>query len=548
MLKHLFIKNFALIQEVNIDFSKGYTVFTGETGSGKSIFLNALFLILGERADYKVIGPDMDKAIVEATFDLAAIDIKRYFENLDIDYEEETIIRREISKQGKSRAFINDIPVQLTTLKEIVGRLIAIHSQYNTLELKNKEYQMFVLDVLADTLQQRKDFELDFSAFMTLTKLLNDKESLLHEQVKNNDYTMFQLQEIVDLQVDSTDFLELEKQLKALENAGEINQLKETIEALFLGDNGMITQLSNLRNSTQRLHQLTDSEEQNLQRIESLFIETKDLANEYSADDQLTISEYEVQELTLKLDRYNAILRKHRLNNQEEILELKQRLQQSVSGNEELAEEIESLKKQIQKDEKLLLNKAKTLHLNRLKPLSEIEKRFQIELAALKLPNTQLTFDINENSTAKKSGCTDLNLLFSANLGIPPVGIENAASGGELSRVMLVIQKLISEKVALPTLFFDEIDTGVSGDVAQKMGTLLKEMGTHMQLFAISHLPQVAAKAEHHYKVEKNVIGDRTLTEINPVLADDRVTEIARLMSGDVVNAAAIENARLLMN
>lgn len=547
MLKHLFIKNFALIQEVSIDFSKGYTVFTGETGSGKSIFLNAIHLILGERADYKVIGPDQDKAIVEATFDLSNIDIQSFFEINDIEFDTETIIRREISKQGKSRAFINDTPVQLTTLKEIASRLIAIHSQYNTLELKNKEYQLFVLDVLAETLKDRLVFEEKYVAFSQLKKQLIEKENSLFEHTKNSDFSQFQLQELQELNLDSTNFEEIEVRLKMVENASEINAYTDQISTLFSGESGVVELLTQAKNTIQKLHALTDKEEQKIQRIDELLIESKDLSNDFSLNDKADISDLEIQTLTFQLDKFNTLLRKHRLANQSELLQLMASLNDSVSGNEILVEEIEKLKAIIVKTELKLQESALTLHKNRLKPLPELENRFQMELAALKLPNTRLQFDLQKMEAMKKTGASDLNMLFSANLGITPVAIENAASGGELSRVMLVIQKMISEKIALPTLFFDEIDTGVSGDVAQKMGALLKQMGENMQLFAISHLPQVAAKAQHHYKVEKNIVGERTLTAITPVLASDREVEIARLMSGDTVNDAAIENARLLM-
>ena len=547
MLKHLFIKNFALIQEVSIDFSKGYTVFTGETGSGKSIFLNALNLILGERADYKVIGPDQEKAVVEATFDLTKVDIQSLFESFDIDFENETIIRREITKQGKSRTFVNDIPVPLTTLREITSRLVSIHSQYNTLDLKRKDYQLFVLDILAGTYAKRKDFETQYSSVQQLKKSLQAKEDLLFEQAKNQDYLQFQLSELVELDLEGTDFNALELQLKTVENAGEIVQLTEQVSSIFTDDKGIISLLALAKSSAQRLANLDEKNQDLLDRILAMDIEAKDLAGELDGSVEVELTEYEVQAIIAKMDRYNSALRKHRLTSQEELLALYNELSQSVAGSEDLQAEIEALKVKVQSAEQALRKDALSLHKERLKPIKELEERFGSELAALKLPHTRLKFDVKEMAEPVKTGISDLNLLFSANVGMEPVSIENAASGGELSRVMLIIQKMISERIALPTIFFDEIDTGVSGDVAQRMGDLLNQMGTHMQLFAISHLPQVAAKAQFHYRVEKSIVGERTLTQITPVLGDDRVVEIARLMSGDVVNDAAMENARLLM-
>ncbi len=547
MLTHLFIKNFALIQEVSIEFKKGYTVFTGETGSGKSIFLNALNLILGERADYKVIGPDADKAVVEATFDLSSVNIQSFFEQFDIDYEVETIIRREVTKQGKSRTFVNDIPVPLSTLKELTGKLISIHSQYNTLDLKRKEYQLFVLDILANTWQDRKSFEEAFVSVQKIKKTLAEKEEQLLETSKNQDYILFQLNELNELELTSTNFEDLERQLKSIENAGEIKHLNELVTNLFEDEKGIISLLATAKNSLQRLVNLDPSNDDKLQRLIALEIESKDLVNEFETSREIEISDFEIQTLLTKVDKFNSALRKHRLSSQEELLEVYTKLAATIEGSEDLQDEIESLKEKIHILDADILVKASKLHEKRLKPIESLEKKFSEELSALKLPNTRIKFELKPLQIPNKTGISDLDLLFSANIGMDPVAIENAASGGELSRVMLIIQKLISEKIALPTLFFDEIDTGVSGDVAQRIGFLLQQMGENIQLFAISHLPQVAAKAQWHYKVEKKIAGERTLTEINPVNGEDRVVEIAKLMSGDVVNAAAIENARLLM-
>lgn len=549
MLKSLYIQNFALLQEVKLTFKSGYTVITGETGSGKSILLNALNLLLGDRADYKVIGPISDKAIVEAEF---AIDSKRFqtfFESNDIDFYELTIIRREISTQGRSRAFINDVPVQLTTLKEFSEQLVSIHSQYNTLDLKRKEYQLEVVDTLVGINAQKNDFQAAFSDYKHLSSELESLKEQLALQLKDKDYNEFQLNELEQLQLDSTDFSSIENELKRIENSDELKSVFERLKSELGTDNAIIDRLYEMKSLTGRSTRLDRLFESLEERLQVVLIELKDI--DVTVADQLlelTIDPARKFELEQQMDQFNHSLTKHKCANQSELLELFQRLQLLVNNSDELQFKVEKLANKVESAYQLTFQKATALHQSRIAGVPLVETELKTLLYDLKLPETELKFELSKADQLTSNGLTKLAFLFSANKGMPLVPIENAASGGELSRVMLALQKMISSKQFMPTVFFDEIDTGVSGDVAQKIGVLLQLMGNSMQLVAISHLPQVVAKANHHFKVEKNSNQDRTQTTIVELSSEERIHEIARLMSGEQINEAAISNAKALMN
>lgn len=549
MLKSLYIQNFALLQEVKLTFQSGYTVITGETGSGKSILLNALNLLLGDRADYKVIGPVSDKAIVEAEFAIDAKRFQSFFESNDIDFYELTIIRREISTQGRSRAFINDVPVQLTTLKEFSEQLLSIHSQYNTLDLKRKEYQLEVLDTLLGITHQKIDFQTSFSEFKELSSELESMKEQLALQLKDKDYNEFQFNELEQLQLKSTDFNSIENELKRIENSDELKSVFERIQGELGADNAVVDRLYELKSLAGRSARLDALFESLEERLQVVLIELKDI-DETVADQlmELTIDPARKFELEQQMDQFNRSLTKHKCANQSELMELYERLQLLVNHSDELQFEVEKLAKQVDLAYQLAIQKAIELHQARITGVPVVETELKTLLSDLKLPETELKFELSKVEQLTSNGLTKLAFLFSANKGMPLVPIENAASGGELSRVMLALQKMISSKQQMPTVFFDEIDTGVSGDVAQKIGVLLQSMGNSMQLVAISHLPQVVAKANHHFRVEKNSHQDRTQTTIVELSSEERIQEIARLMSGEQINEAAISNAKALMN
>ncbi len=548
MIRSLRIDNFALIEQAQIQFQSGFTVITGETGSGKSILLNALQLIFGERANFQVIGASKNKSIVEAEIDISNFNVKAFFEENELDYFDSTIVRREIYKQGRSRAFINDIPVQLSVLRQFTTKLIHIHSQYNTLELKDKEYQLRLLDVLSGNLEKRSAFAEQFSALQADKRKLKALNDQLAELSQKQDYNSFQIEELESLQLDNTDYEKIQEQLNQAENAQDIQAAFSAILEGLEGDNGLDDQLQRLISialqdvkSNERLKELKS-------RLESVRIELKDISTEAQTSTELEeLNPEQLAEFAEKMDAYNKVLFKHRLQTQEQLTALQQELTGSSESLESLKSEIAQLEMSVEGKEAKLQSLATELHKHRAASAPKISNAIQASLDALKLPNTVLQFQMEQTGELSKWGNTSLEILFSPNKGIPPVPIHSAASGGELSRVMLALQNLMSKKEQLQTVLFDEIDTGVSGDVAQKMGALLKEMGESMQVIAITHLPQVAAKGGQHLSVRKEVINDVTRTFIQELDENERLLETARLMSGDQINDAALENARALM-
>lgn len=549
MLVKLLVKNFALIDEVQLNFSEGFSVITGETGSGKSILLNALHLLLAQRADTKVIGKASDKSIVEGEFEIASLNLEPFFKANDIDYFDQVIIRREINNQGRSRAFINDVPVQLTTLKELSEQLLSIHSQYNTLELKDKKYQMEVLDVLIGAKDLKNKFAASFKTFKSLMQANQQLKDELANAIKEKEYNAFLLNELESLQLEQIDFAQVEEQFRRLENAEDIQSAMVNCSNVLSMENGVIDNLNALRSSIAKLAKVDSRIDAVYNRLENSISELKDL--DYVCQDIVDssdLNEEKKNELQAKVDTYNALLLKHRVNTQEDLITIFQSLNQKVVGLTDLEERLVKNELDLKVANDQAFEEANKLHAFRVKHAGQVENNVKTLLEDLKLPGTRLKFELEQSPELSENGITKAAILFSANAGIDLIPIEKAASGGELSRVMLALQKMISEKQNMPTIFFDEIDTGVSGDVAEKIGNLLNNMGKHAQLFAISHLPQVAAKANQHYSVMKQQKNGLTVTSINLLTLEDRVTEIARLMSGETINEAAFLNAKALMN
>ena len=538
MLQQLHISNFALIDEATISLNKGYTVITGETGSGKSILLNALNLILGERADFTVIGPKSNKAIVEAEFQDCS-QFESFFTENDLDFEKEIIIRREISKDGKSRAFINDSPVSLTVLKALSIQLVQIHSQYNTLELKSKSYQLEVLDILAGLDKERIIFFQEFKKLQLNKRELQSKQEELDQALKSQDYNQ--------LQLSKTDYGKIENELLKLEQSEQLTSIFGELASLT-DENNFYEKLLQTKYALEKVAHLDSEIKEIKDRTSSILLDLKELANDavsyLESSSESSESKYE---LTEKVDAYNRILNKHRLTTQAQLLELEEEISKQTSSVDELQLKVNQLQDSIIKEEKELVKTATAMHTKRITAVEPIISALNLLLTDLKLPHTKLEIDLTLNEELSNFGNSHVAFLFSANLGVAPVPIEKAASGGELSRLMLALQQLISEKRALPTILFDEIDTGVSGDVAQKMGNLLKKMGERVQLIAISHLPQVAAKAAHHFVVSKELVAERMSTKVIQLNESERIKEVARLMSGEQITDAALKNAEFLM-
>lgn len=548
MLQALRIRNFAIIDSLELHFSSGFTVITGETGSGKSILLNALHLILGERSNNAVIGVNGDKAVVEADFFIENFALKSFFTDNDLDYESKTIIRREINKNGKSRAFINDTPVNLNLLKELTSQLVNIHSQYNTLELKEKKFQMEVLDTLANLNDDKNSFQNLYSAFKSKQTAFIRKEEQFKNLSAKKDYTAFQLEELNALKLNETDFHKIEQKIKFLENREHILNVLQQLNTAIDDEPGIVPILSQIKNKLIKEFGEDEKLFEFSERLTSSILELKELSLESgSYMERLLDNNSNIEEYIQKIDAYQHCLRKHNVQSQDQLIDVWNNFSKEIIDADGLSQELENLQIEINNLNRALTEKAHHLHESRVGAARIIEDEVQLLLRDLKMSNTQFVFNLSTNQEFNSSGLTDIKMLFSANQGIDPIPIEKAASGGELSRVMLSIQKLLAHKKQLPTVLFDEIDTGVSGEVAHNIGLLLKEMGENVQLIAITHLPQVAAKARHHFKVSKLQHNDQTNVEVNFLNTDERVSEVARLMSGELITDAAIENAKHLM-
>lgn len=547
MLTALTIRNFALIDHLELHFSKGFTVFTGETGSGKSIILGALHLIMGERADYDVIRDNSSKSVVEATFRIEKNDFSFFFDENNIDFFEETIIRREIYPSGKSRAFVNDTPVQLNILQKLSSRLVKIHSQYQTYSLKSKRFQLQLIDDLSGI--ELHAYQQEFHKWKHLQQKVHIVKEQLSEAEKQMDYIQFQIEELEQLQLDKYNYSELESQLRLLENATEIIRLFNVTNLCLSSENGIIYQLNNLSSQLLKSNQLHPELKNLSERLHSIIMELKDMdETAVNTAENLEIPLDEKEVLMAKTDAFNRMLQKHRCDNQADLQSLLVDFQNKNTSTEETKEDYHRLQKQLKEQVIKVKEMAIEIHQERQLHTGGIIQQIVMQLKELKLPDAQLSIQVQPLEELNEYGASDVEIYFTSNKGSELKPITKAASGGELSRLMLVLEKLLSEKKELPTLLLDEIDTGVSGEVALKMGNILKEMGENMQLFTITHLPQVAAKGQHHLKVYKEELSGRTITSVRPLSTEERFVEIASLMSGEEINEAAIENAKILMN
>jgi DNA repair protein RecN (Recombination protein N) len=548
MISSLRIENFALIDSANIKFDSGFTVITGETGSGKSILLNALNLILGERANFSVIGNKGDKSFVEAELNIAKFGLEEFFTFNELDYFDKTIVRREISKQGRSRAFINDTPVQLSVLKAFSSQLIHIHSQYNTLELKELSFQLKVLDVLANTSEMNLNYQREYAKYVFSKKAINVKKRTLEDSLSQADYNEFQLQELTELHLNDVDYDKTQIEVTKAENSDEIRQGFSSILQVLQGTDSITERITELISSLAKSVEFDSSLSEIKSRLETISVELNDIVDDSEQGARkVEFDPRKLDELISKIDNYNRILVKHRVNSQEELVTVFESLASSSISLTELKNDILNLESSLLVDYEKLSNLAKELHQKRSAATKDIQNLIKKELSELKLENTELIFSLSKNTELNTTGISHLEILFSPNIGVDPVPVHQAASGGELSRVMLALQSLMSSKVKLRSMLFDEIDTGVSGDVAQKMGITLSKMGRGMQVIAITHLPQVAAKGTQHLKVIKKIIDGQTLSSVLELSLEERIKETARLMSGDQINDAAIENAKALM-
>jgi DNA repair protein RecN (Recombination protein N) len=550
MLQRLSISNYALIDNLEISFDKGLNILTGETGAGKSIILGALSLILGQRAESRYFFNQQKKCVIEGSFKIEGFHLRSFFEDNDLDYEVETVLRREISADGKSRAFVNDTPVNLNSLKALGERLIDIHSQHATLEINDPEFQLLIVDSVARHDALLNDYRTKFKAYKKSTSRL---QQLIEESDKAKadlDYFQFQFDELEKATLSADEQELLEQGLYALNNAGEIK--RNLLGAYYLMNEGETSALIQLREAA---HQLSALEKFNPeitelhQRLNSTIIELKDIAAEIDTLEQRThTNEARVEEVNTRLSLIYNLQKKHRVNTTADLLqiqdELSGKIQQAVFGDEV----IEKLEKQLAVDKKELEELAAKLSANRTRIIPQIEKQVLETLAEMGMANSALKIDTSNTTELTKDGTDHVRFLFSANKGHALAEMSKVASGGELSRLMLSIKSLVAQNTALPTIIFDEIDTGVSGEVANKVGQIMEKLADNLQVITITHLPQIASKGQSHYFVYKDDEGAATNTRIKQLNQQERVLEIAKMLSGDKPGESALQNARELLN
>ena len=549
MLSRIFIQNFALIDRLEIDLKTGLQVITGETGAGKSIILGALRLIMGERADAKSFAKADSKSIVETEF---CIDesFKSFFDNKDLDYEPQTIIRREISPGGKSRAFINDVPVTLDILKELSSRLIDIHSQFETSDLFTESFQFGILDGLAKNSSLLSDYQNMFNEYLKAKKDIDQLKKILSESNKESDYKNFLLTELEEANLDQIDFSDLQNQLSIQENADQISeQLSQSLSKLNAEEFGILPGLFDIRNKISKLSELSSDYEELSQRLETSYLEIKDINAELEEKaENLEINPTYLQQLLTSINRINALFLKHQTDDIQGLIAIREELASSQNSLEDIENLIDEKEKLISKAEIQLQNLSKNLTESRLKHSSDLENKAKEIFHKLGLEKAILKVDITDSPQFNTFGKNAIQILFQANSGFPLKPIQNAVSGGERSRVMLAIKKIMAENNALPTLILDEIDTGVSGRIAEEMGKLMQEMANDLQLIVITHLAQVAAKGNENYKVVKYDENGITKTSIVTLSDEEKLNEIAQLISGSKITDAAISQAKELIN
>ena len=478
MLAKIWIKNFALIQELRVDFSKGYTVITGETGSGKSILLGALNLILGERADFSLIGPETDKTFVEAEFAIKNLELSAWFKENDVDYDDNTIVRREINRNGRSRAFINDTPVSLVQIKQLTENLVNINSQHNTLALRDKNFHRNLLDILSGLEPEIEKYTDQFTRLKDNQKKLKSLIDRTNQADSDRDYLLFQLEEIDLLNLDKTDYAALESELNQQENMEDLTTALSAIAGGLSDDGSVLEQIKSIQTQLNKAKSTDCTVGDFATRIQSILLELEDLENESSNYlEKLEKDPQKVLELTAKLDNYNRISQKHKCSNQQELVDLQSSWQEQLQTSTEGRAEIEKLTLEVTAQEKAVIALANALHIIRKKTAPQIEKKITSLLDELKMPNTELKFEVVQTEQLNQNGNSNVGMKFSSNAGIQLQAMDKIASGGELSRLMLSIQCLISEMKALPSIIFDEIDTGVSGEVAQKNRTITSQNG-----------------------------------------------------------------------
>ena len=550
MLTTLRVSNYVLIDELEVGFNSGFTVITGETGAGKSILLGALSLILGERANLSSKGNPSKKIIAEGEFNIENYDLEHFFETHDLDFEpQNTCLRREIIPSGKSRAFINDTPVPVAVLKNLGHRLVDIHSQHENQLLLKPTYQLHFLDAFAKLDASVKSFAVDFEKWKEISNNLNSLKEKEKNARQEEDYLRFQMTEIEEAELGKANFKETQSELDILENADAIQlNLQTASHCISEGSSNALGLLKEALDGLQNANKLSNTYTEVSERLNSAIIEIDDIYSEVAYQNGLVESNPEkVEYLRSSLDKVNHLLHKHNLSEIEELMELEANLKMSLDQLDGFTEEINKTEKKLTDLGLKMKKSAHSISVKRKKHAPVLAKQIVDGLKTLGMPNTQLEIVFTEREEFNMSGLDDIQILFSANKGFTTEPLEKVASGGERSRLMLVLKKIHASVASTPTLILDEIDTGISGEVAAKTAQMLAEMASNSQIISITHLPQVAGKANHHKEVSKSVKGEKTITSLRVLNNDERKLEIARMLSGEDITEAALKNAEQLM-
>lgn len=553
MLKHLAISNYALIDSLSIAFDDGFSVITGETGAGKSILLGALGFVLGDRSDSSIMLDETKKCAVEATFVVDNERFKPFFEENDLDFEEELILRRELSPTKKSRAFINDTPVTAQQLKELGNQLVDIHSQHDSLLLTNSDFQLKIVDDAANNAPLLLEYQKVYNTYITLRNELRQLRDMSQKNVAENDFLAFQLDELLKADLQDDEYDEVSQRLELLENAEEVKTLlAQSLSTLSESELSILNQLNDLKSSVDKLRRYVPQAEQYSERLESTKIELKDIAQDLdSLQDSTQFDAASLNEIQERFDLLQRLMMKHHVSDYADLLKIREELQHKVGAFANIDEEIAQKEQELKKCEKELTKLADELSVKRKKVKVSFEKVVTEIIHQLKMPHGVFEIELSENSEYSKfseSGKDNVRFLFSANKGIAPDDMSRVASGGELSRLMLAIKAVAAENNYIPTLIFDEIDTGVSGEVASKLGDIMQKMGESLQIVSITHLPQIASKAKNHFFVYKDESEQKTRSCIRLLSHDERVREIAKMLSNDKITPEAIKAAEVILN
>lgn len=550
MIVSLAIKNYALIEDIQVNLEAGLTTITGETGAGKSIVLGALSLLLGTRADYSSVKNPEEKCIIEAVFELDKMNLKSLFQANDLDYDNFTIIRRELLPQGKSRAFVNDTPVTLAQLQAVAPHLIDIHSQHETLSLFSDKFQLEVIDTLADNQILLKEYQSSFKEYSALqSKLLTLKEAHA-AAVKELDYQNFLYQELDEANLDGEDLVTLEEEYETLRNFEQIQEgLSQVLQKLDNEEIGVISSLKQIRRVLNGFQGFSSEFKSFWERANSMVIELEDLQNSmaYALESQES-DPASLAKLDVRLQQIYQLQQKHSALTIEELIAIREELKIKVDSSVDLEKDIDIISDKIKRLEETLNSQAKQLHEKRIKAIPSLKKQLETRLMSLGMPNARFKFNLEKIKRFNATGLDKLDLLFTANKGLEFGPIQRVASGGELSRIMLSIKAVLAKYKELPTLVFDEIDTGVSGEIATKIADVMDEMSKSMQLLCITHLPQIAAKGSQHLKIYKEDLESSTVTNLKVLDADARVYEIAGMIGGENRTESALSHARELLN